>query len=525
VTSIGLRPEHTRRTKWARAALALCGGFLVAMAMPPWGFWPLAFIGVALFEISLGASPGRSTRWWHGVLFGFAWLGMATGWMWQLTIPGYLASCVIFACFHGVAALVSPPGRWRLLGRPAAHTLVEAVRFSFPFGGVPLASMGISQVGGPLAGIARVGGVILLTWVVMQVGFALGAIVESIPTREPNWQAFAGIATVAVIALLAVMAPRGNDTGRTLDVIAVQGGGRQGTSALEVPSRIVTERHIEATRTIQPDESLDLVLWPENVIDTEDFETSDQFQAVAAEAQRLGVPLVVGITEDVPGRRDRVTNAQVVVTPEGEITSRYDKVRRVPFGEYVPLRGFLDSIGAPVDRVRTDAIAGSQPAVLDLPDGSRAGVVISWEVFFGGRAREAVKHGGEVLFNPTNGASYTGTIVQTQQVASSRLRAIETGRWVVQAAPTGFSEFVTPNGTVIDRTSVSEQAVIRHVVELRDGRTWYVTLGDRPWIILLLLALAASWILTRLDDRRVLIERMPSPRADEPLVVSGRSAP
>ena len=76
--------------------------------------------------------------------------------------------------------------------------------------------------------------------------------------------------------------------------------------------------------------------------------------------------------------------------------------------------------------------------MLDLPDGARLAVVISWEVFFGGRARDGVKHGGQVLLNPTNGASYTGTIVQTQQVASSRLRAIETGRWVVQAAPTGL---------------------------------------------------------------------------------------
>ena len=97
-----------------------------------------------------------------------------------------------------------------------------------------------------------------------------------------------------------------------------------------------------------------------------------------------------------------------------------------------------------------------------------------------------MKAGGEALLNPTNGASYTGTIVQTQQVASSRLRAIETGRWVAQAAPTGFSEFVTPDGDVIDRTAVSEQAVIRHQIELRTGRTWYVTLGDAPWIVALL---------------------------------------
>ncbi len=96
-------------------------------------------------------------------------------------------------------------------------------------------------------------------------------------------------------------------------------------------------------------------------------------------------------------------------------------------------------------------------------------VVISWEVFFGGRARDGVGHGGQVLLNPTNGSSYTGTILQTQQVASSRLRAIETGRWVVQVAPTGFSAFVTPTGEVLERSSVSEQRVETHSVELREG--------------------------------------------------------
>jgi apolipoprotein N-acyltransferase len=202
----------------------------------------------------------------------------------------------------------------------------------------------------------------------------------------------------------------------------------------------------------------------------------------------------VGITEDVAGEPDHFTNAEVIVTPDGDVTSRYDKVRRVPFGEYVPLRGLLESLGAPVDQVPHDAVAGSGPAVLDLPDGVRVGVVISWEVFFGGRAREGVREGAGVILNPTNGASYTGTIVQSQQVASSRLRAIETGRWVVQAAPTGFSEFVTPDGDVIDRTAVGERRVIRHRVELRAGETWYVRLGDRPFIALIVLGhLTVRW--------------------------------
>ena len=509
-------------TRLSAHALALGGGFLVALSLPPWGWWPLAFVGIIAFEIALGPTPGRADRWWRGALFGLAWLGMGMGWMWQLTVPGYIASSMLFAAFHGLAALAAPGGRWRVIGRPAAHALVEALRFSFPFGGVPLASLGISQVGGPLVGIVRVGGVILLTWVVLQLGFALGAIIEAVPLRRPNWQAFGGIAAVAVVAFLAAVAPRSRDTGATYDIAAVQGGGEQGTSAIEVPSELVTERHVEATRAIEPDPSLDMVLWPENVIDTDDtpFGESVQHRDVAAEAARLGVPLVVGITEDPAEDPDRFLNAQVIVTPDGDVTGRYDKVRRVPFGEYVPLRGILEALGAPVDRIAGDAIAGTGPAVIEMPDGTRLGVVISWEVFFGGRARDGVRHGAEVIVNPTNGASYTGTIVQTQQVASSRLRAIETGRWVVQAAPTGFSAFVTPDGTVIDRTSVSERAVIRHTVELRDGRTWYVTIGDRLWIVLLALTLIASRVLARVDRDRVTVERMPIP--SEPALLNGR---
>jgi apolipoprotein N-acyltransferase len=508
-------------TRLAQLALAFGGGFVVALAMPPWGFWPLAIVGVALLELSEGPTPSRAARWWRGFLFGLAWMSMGMGWMSQLTVPGYIAASLTFAAFHGVAALVSPGGRWRVIGRPAAHTLVEALRFSFPFGGVPLASLGISQAGGPLIVIARVGGVILLTWVVFQLGFALGAIVESAPRRRPNWPAFGGIAAAVVVLFLALVAPRGHETGATLDVAAVQGGGRQGTSALDVPSIDVTNAHLAATQTIQPDPSLDLVVWPENVVDTNDFANSAQFQAIVAEAKRLGVPLAVGVTEDVPGKPGRITNYQVVITPDGQVTSRYDKVRRVPFGEYVPLRGFLEAIGAPVDQVRTNAIAGEGPAYIELPSGVRLATVISWEVFFGGRARDGVKHGGQALLNPTNGASYTGTIVQTQQVASSRLRAVETGRWLVQAAPTGFSEFVTPDGEVLDRTSVGERDVIRHVIPLRTGNTWYVSLGDAPWVVLVGLTLIASWILTAIDrsrDQTVLRSRLPSEPAPEPAI-------
>ncbi|MFK8022768.1 MAG: apolipoprotein N-acyltransferase [Ilumatobacter sp.] len=482
--------------RFAPGALALLGGVLVALSLPPWGFWPLAFVGIIAFDSTIDDGDSRGTRARRGWLFGAGWMFVGMGWMVQLTGPGYVAAAAIFAALHAAAAAWAPTGRWGLLGRPAAHALVEALRFSFPFGGVPLATLGMSQVGGPLVGVVRVGGVILLTYVVFQLSFAASDAIRN--RREPDQRRHLAAFGVCVFVVAAsVLAPIGDTTGDTLRIAAVQGGGEQGTRALDVPSITVTERHLAATASIEPDGDLDLVFWPENTIDVDDFATSELVERITAEAERLDVPIAVGLTEDViiEGRR-RFTNAHVVVTPDGELFSRYDKVRRVPFGEYVPLRGAIELLSSAVDRVG-DAVAGETPAVLDLPSGERLATVISWEVFFGGRAREGVKLGADLIVNPTNGASYTGTIVQTQQVASSRLRAIETGRWVVQAAPTGFTAFVDADGTVLERTAQREQRVIVADVELREGRTWYVSIGDGPIIALLLAALVVSIVAAR----------------------------
>lgn len=525
VTAADARSRQPLHARLARPALALGAGALTAFSLPPWGFWPLAIVGVILFEACLGSTPTRGERFRRGALFGAGWMYLGMGWMVQLTPPGYVAAGLIFTMFHAVAALAAPTGRWRVIGRPAAHTLVEAVRLSLPFGGVPLATMGVSQVGGPLAPVAAVGGVVLLTWVVFQIGFALADVQPAAiaafrratagdRTALPN---LIGRVAVSFVILVSLVAPSGSSTGESLSVAVVQGGGKQGTSALEVPSSLVTERHLEATATIEADRGVEFVLWPENTIDVndrpstpefEDFSNSPIRDLVAAEAARLGVPIAVGVTEDAqvddPTAR-RYTNAQVVVMPDGELASRYDKVRRVPFGEYVPLRSALEQITSAVDQVG-EAVAGTDRAVLTFDLEGRdepvvLATVISWEVFFGGRAREGVTDGASIIINPTNGASYTGTIVQTQQVASSRLRAIETGRWVVQAAPTGFSAIINSDGDVLQRTAVSEQRVLYADIEMRTGDTWYTRIGDGPLIWLFVFVFGASWVLARRDSR------------------------
>lgn len=465
-----------------RHGRALAAGLLVAASMPPWGWWPLSFVGlVVLSRLEWKDTVSRRRTFVTGTLFGLGWFLPALAWMWFLTAPGYLVAALLFASLHGVASLivVATDAQRRLVVAPAVHTIVEVLRLSFPFGGVPLATLGIAQVAGPLNDVARLGGVIALTWITWQVSTLVAT------WRKPtNWRRGV-LAACAVTVVAAGFAPRGSDTGVTIDVVAVQGGGPQGTRAVDSDPRDVFERHLDATRTVEG--RPDLVVWPENVIDVATFADSVELTEIAAEAARLDAPFLVGVTEDVDA--ESFTNAQVVVSASGEVVDRYDKVRRVPFGEYMPLRGLLDAVGAPVDLVPRDAVAGTGRARLDVPlvagpvDELRTSVVISWEVFFGGRAREGVADGGGLVVNPTNGSSYTWTILQSQQVASSKLRAIETGRWVVQVAPTGFSAFVSPDGDVWSRTAVSERATIRRDVPIRSGDTVYVSLGDRPWIV------------------------------------------
>lgn len=474
----------------SRAAASLGAGALVALAMPPWGWWPLAFVGAATHAAVTRRSRDGAFR--CGLAFAAGWLAPATGWMWFLVPAGWPVAVAMFAAAHGLAAFLAARTARPWLAAPLLHALAEALRWSVPFGGVPLASLAIATAASPLAPVARLGGPLLLTLLVLATGFAAAEVVA----RRGTGSRIAGpcrvLAAAALVAVAGAVAPHGRDTGTVLRIAAVQGGGPQGTLAIETSPRDVVERHLAATRTLGPDAGVDVVVWPENVVTVRDFSSSTERQEIAAESARLGAPILVGITERAGDRG--FTNAQVVVLGDGAVTGRYDKVRRVPFGEYIPLRGALSALGAPVDRVPRDAVAGTGPAVLDAA-GTTMAVAISWEVFFPGRANEGIESGGTIVLNPTNGASYTGTILQAQQVASSALRAIETGRHLVQVAPTGFSAFVGPDGSVHDRTGVGERAVIVRDVPLRAGRTVYSRTGDLPWIAAM--AGTAAWLSRR----------------------------
>ena len=272
------------------------------------------------------------------------------------------------------------------------------------------------------------------------------------------------------------------------------------------------ERHVQATRE-GVSRPVDLIVWPEDVVHPSPdsasrprrcqqplLSDSEARAALAALARDFDAVVVAGFFErSADGQANR--NYVAAYDPDGVPVDVYDKVHLVPFGEYVPLRSTVERFSDELpsrDVRRGDA---GEPAVLATPVGA-LGVSISWEIFFDHRARSAIGDGaGEVLLNPTNGSSYWLTMVQAQQIASSRLRAIETGRWVIQAAPTGFSAVISPEGTVIERTGISERRVIQTTVTRRSGDTLAVRLGAWPVAVAAALTLSLALGLGRVLSR------------------------
>jgi len=419
--------------------LGSVAGFLIAFSLPPWGWWPLALAGFAIFDHLCGAETSQQ-RFFAGWGAGMVWLGMGELWMFDLTAPGYFFVFVVFGAGYGLIALMVGPSDRRLLLLPAAIVLYEWFRWSWPFGGVPLATVPMMQVESPLASVLPLGGGLLLTAVTVATGSTLRLIFER--RFDTAALTFGG---VAIAVLAGLLAPTGSPID-TLDVAVVQGGGPQRTRADACENQRVFDRHREATSSI--DRTVDLVLWPENVVNPiadgtplgrcdDLFYMSEAIEDTAAIARSQNAVLIPGwFHRSTPDQPEGTVNYSTAINVDGETVSRYDKVRIVPFGEFVPLRGFIERFSSDVPR--RDVLAGTGPATLESPVAT-LGVSISWEIFFERRGRAAIRDGGEVLVNPTNGSSYWLTILQSQQVASSQLRARETGRWVLQAAPTGFS--------------------------------------------------------------------------------------
>ncbi|MQA80252.1 MAG: apolipoprotein N-acyltransferase [Streptosporangiales bacterium] len=461
-----------------RIALAATAGALTLLTMPPRGLWLFLPAGIALLTLAVHGASWRA-RLLVGATAGATFFGPGLFWLTSFNAIGYVAVVAVEAgLFAGAMILV--PGRhrgwWTV---PAALVLLETVRARFPFGGLPLPGLALGQVDGPFAAAAGLGGSLLVAALPAVAGTAL---VAPILARRRALAVATAVLTASLPLGAGAMLPT-RQTG-SLDVAVVQGGGPRGIPAIRSDPSQVTERHFAASNQIT--NTPDLVLWPESAVYVEQpVARSPQGARLSALARRLDTTLVAGVIED---DGDRFRNAAVGWDPDGALRGRYEKVHRVPFGEYIPLRGLFELLSDDTAFVPRDAVPGRGPGMLET-DAGPLGVVISYEVFFSDRARAAANAGGRVLLVPTNAASYTTDEVPSMEVAAARLRARELNQAVLQAAPTGYSAVILPDGRVIEQSGLERRAVLSARVPLQEQRTPYTRTGDWPVVTLAVVAL------------------------------------
>ncbi len=494
------------RTRWA-LLVAVAGGLLLAAAFPPAGVWPLAVAGPALLVIALSGQSLRASfavGLAFGVAFFFPLLVWITNVAWYAWIALAIASTIIFGVLTvGQRLLLRLPG-WPL-AVAGWWVAAEAVRDRWPWGGFPWGRLGMSQAGAPTQGWAAIGGVPLLSFMVALVGAMLAWLV--LTAWQAHWSprrtALGAVAFAATAGLVAAPAllqldpvPAGS---ATAEVAAIQGDVPRARSlASQLNDETVTLNHVTATQALAREVAAgkkpapDIVIWPENSTDIDPTLYPPIYQEIATAAATIKAPILVGAVLQNP-----VRNASLLWLPGKGPVAMYVKQKLVPFGEYIPLRSLLSKITSLTALQPVNFVAGDKTVVFTVGK-IRLGAMICWEVGFDSIAQQEVAAGANLLTMPSNDATYEREGETTgesgQQLAMARIRAVEHDRSVVVASTTGYSAIIAPDGHLIVRSGIWQQAELESRVPL----VTYITLADRvgPWPEYVIVAATALGIVT-----------------------------
>ncbi|HXZ83009.1 MAG TPA: apolipoprotein N-acyltransferase [Acidimicrobiales bacterium] len=479
-----------------RAALALLAGGLIGCSLPPFGPWWLAPLGLTGAAWIISGQPVRA-RALSGFLVGAGQFTIGCVWALEFTGLGYVTLVVFEACFVAAACAAVPPRRGRILAFAGSLSILEWGRDRWPFGGLPIGSTAWGQAGGPLAGLARVGGPLLIVVALSLAGAGLAVLASAawarlVGARSFPWRnALAGLAAAGLVVLvsgLAAWAPDGGPPHGVVSVAIAQGGGRRGIGSLATPSGRVYAATWRVTSGVRPPVSL--VVWPEDTVPLAGpLAGSPKAQELAALARRLDTTLLAGVTSPVGSSRFR--NEIVAWGPSGRILGSVEKNHPVPFGEYVPWRPVFSRI-AGLTAIPRDVIVGDNDGELATPAG-RVAILNSFEAFFADRARQGVRAGGELLVVETNTASYSSDVIPAAELAASRLEAIALGRDLVQSATTGYSAVIRPDGVVALESELGSPDLLETSLALRTGATLYERFGDLPVLVGSALLVALGW--------------------------------
>lgn len=474
--------------------LAVVGGVLTDLGFPGVGWWPTTILGLALLLLALGRDSAR----WNalvGLVWGLAFFGPHI--TWTEGAVGPVPWLALTLAESGFVALLGVGWSWARRGAatwyrarlqiPVFAVLLvasEEARAVAPFGGFPWGRIAFAHPDSPLGRWAWVGGAPAVTFVVALVAGCVALLVARLARLDLGAASGWFLLAVALTGsgLLLPLETRA-ETG-TLAVGAVQGNvPNQGLDSF-LQEREVLENHVSGTHALLEEVGpgdLDVVLWPENGSDIDPRVDADAGVAVQGAAAAIDAPVLVG-TQEFPADGGRY-NVLLVWDPQDGPGQTYAKQHPAPFAEYVPMRDLARRFSDDVDRVRTDMLPGTEPGLIGLavPRLERTvdlGVAICFEVAYDDIVRDAVELGAEVLVIPTNNATFGQTDESTQQLAMSRLRAIEHGRATVQVSTVGVSAVIAPNGVVREQTGLFTAERMVAELPLRTSLTPATRWGD-----------------------------------------------
>lgn len=488
-----------------RLLLAVVSGVLLALAFPPTGASLLVLPAVALLVIAT-----FRTTWMRGALLGFIqgavsfgillrWLSVVGGDAWILLV----GLCAFWIGVVGAGQALVTRLRWWPLWVACVWVLQEALRDRIPLGGFPWGRLAFAQTATTLTPWASVGGAPAVTFAAALGGSLVAFVVLVLVARRTGWQqwTWAGVGGLIVLALAGLLVPRpvdGQQDGGSPSTVAavIQGGVVSTGISVNDERREVLDRHLAQTLRLAEDVDAglvpqpDIVVWPENAVDIDPYANEEVATALTAAARAVDAPLLIGAIIEAPGDPRMIANVGIVWTAQDGPGESYIKRHPVPFGEYIPFRSLIAPLVGRLDRLARDMMAGTEAGVLQAGD-VRLGDVICFEVAYDSIVRESVTEGGRVIVVQTNNATFAGLGQPEQQVAMSRLRAVEHGRAVLVAATSGISAVIAPDGSVVSEIPEGDVGYLLETVPLRDALTLADRLGAFPEWVLAVLGLAA----------------------------------
>ncbi|MDT5021463.1 MAG: apolipoprotein N-acyltransferase [Mycobacterium sp.] len=518
-----LRPRLTRLGATIVAGLLLCSSY------PRFNWWWAAILAFgALAWVLTRPATTPIGGFGYGLVFGFAfylplirWISILVG---AVPLLALVTLCAVFPGLFGLAAVTVR----RLPGWPIWFALLwaaqEWLKCTIPFGGFPWGVVAAGQTSGPFLPLVRLGGVPLLSLAIVVTGCGVAAfVIETVswwrasqrhrhaerPTAAdarisdaPPAVLLPAFCICLMFFLAAAVWPQVRHSGTgsgnepTVNAAIVQGnvprlGLEFNAQRLAVLGNDVRETRrladdVRAGRVPQPD----FVVWPEDASEIDPIDNPDAAQQITSAVEAIGAPILVGTVLDLadrPAHEPAQTNTVIVWNPMSGPGERHDKRIVQPFGEYLPWRGFFRHLSGMADMAGY-IVPGKGSGVVRAGD-TGIGVATCWEVIFDRALQHSVRNGAQLLAVPANNANFNQTMSE-QQLAFSKLRAVELDRYALVASNVGISAVVTPDGRESQRTQFFTAAYLDKQVRLKTSMTPAARWGPIVQAALVVAALA-----------------------------------